>query len=354
MVTEKRKAILWLIFSLSVTVVWPVSGISSMLHIWAPFVWASCLSMVLLSGARLKGVEHPHPCPEIFCFLSAHIPGLMFSTFLPSDTIASFDDLLLTFDGRFFAYSGEALVKLVQQHSSLSILLAVVYLGLPLAGTILYLGLPSTDIRRKYCVASFLGVSLVAFFRICPAAGPGFSLEPTVFPDAIPLLGSPHARIIPNLILNAIPSGHVAWSLLNLWFALRYCRKSIQVAMHVLCLLTCLATLGFGQHYMIDLIVAVPFTAILWASAHRQWYFAGTSLVTVLTWLVVLREGWALQLPPALVWLLVGITIALFTLYDGRSVDWIRRYRSGLPEERRESYPHEMSPQAHSVTLSKN
>ena len=310
--TQKRRAILWMIFSISLAVLWPVSGLSTIIHIWAPFTWATCLGMVLLSYARLRGVEHPIPCPEIFCLLSSHAPGLMFSFFLPSSRVPSVDEFLLAFDGRFFAYAGEAVGKIFRQHLGLALLCMIVYLALPLAGTMVYLALPSLNIRRKYFIASALAMSILLFFRICPAAGPAFWLAD--FPFTIPILAAPHSRIIPSVILNAIPSGHVAWAVLIFWFACRYCGKVTQIAMGTFCFFTCLATLGLGQHYLIDLIVAIPFAAILWALVHRQWRFAGISMLVVLTWLVVLREGWILPLPPVLVWVIIGMTVAPFTL----------------------------------------
>jgi len=56
---------------------------------------------------------------------------------------------------------------------------------------------------------------------------------------------------------NCMPSLHVTWALLAWWYAPRWLRWPSAV----LVALTGLATIGLGEHYLIDLVVAVPFTA---------------------------------------------------------------------------------------------
>jgi hypothetical protein len=308
-----------MVFSISLTILWPVSGLSGLIHIWAPFTWATCLGMSLLSYARLRGFQHAIPCPEIFCLVSSHAPGLMFAFFLPSSRVASVDEMLLAFDGRFFSYAGESVGAMFRQHLGLALLCMLVYLALPLAGVLVYLALPSVALRWKYCVASALGLTVLILFRICPAAGPVFLLH-TDFPFAIPALAAPHARLIPNVILNAIPSGHVAWALIIYWFAHRYCGLAARLLVGAFLFFTCFATLGLGQHYLIDLIVAVPFAAALWAMVHGQRRFARVALAVVLIWLVALRQGWVLPIPPALVWVLMGITVVPF-MFHGTALE---------------------------------
>jgi hypothetical protein len=79
---------------------------------------------------------------------------------------------------------------------------------------------------------------------------------------------------------------------------------------------TCLATLSMGEHYIIDLVLSVPLAAFVWALVHRQWRRAAIPLAAVLPWLVSLREGWVLSVPPVLVWILTGATIAPVLLYE--------------------------------------
>jgi hypothetical protein len=157
--------------------------------------------------------------------------------------------------------------------------------------------MPNTTVRRRFVAAVVAAaVTILPLYLLCPGAGPKYFLQG-----------------IPGM--NAMPSGHLAWALLIFWFARKYCGRTVRVAAGVFVALTCLATLGSGEHYIIDLIMSVPFAAGIWALAHRQWRFAGISMAVVLTWLIVLREGWALSIPSVLVWILTGITVALFALH---------------------------------------
>lgn len=316
MLQNRHKATLILICSISIAVVWPVSGITEYLHLWAPFTWFVCLGMVLLSYGRLRGVEHGIPCPEFLYFISSIAPGLLFAAFIPSSRIASVDELLLKFDGN-YGYFGMTIGRLLRSHYSLTLLCSITYLALPLAGTLLYLALPTKALHRKYWEASAFGASVLICYRICPAAGPLFLLR-NDFPFSIPVLEHPHPLIMANVILNAIPSGHVAAALLLFLFGRRYCSRHVQIGAGVLLFLTCFATLGLGEHYVIDLILSVPFATAIWALIHRRWEFGGISLLMVLAWLVALRQGWALTIPPVLVWICTGITMAPIVIYEHR------------------------------------
>ena len=56
---------------------------------------------------------------------------------------------------------------------------------------------------------------------------------------------------------NCIPSLHLAWALLLFWYSPRFLR----IPTFLFVLITCATTPLSGEHYVIDLIVAVPFSA---------------------------------------------------------------------------------------------
>jgi hypothetical protein len=61
--------------------------------------------------------------------------------------------------------------------------------------------------------------------------------------------------------------------------------------------------------------------AFIWALTHRQWRLSALALAVVLGWLAVLREGWALALPPLAVWPLTGMIVGPLSRYlVGRSL----------------------------------
>jgi hypothetical protein len=77
------------------------------------------------------------------------------------------------------------------------------------------------------------------------------------------------------------------------------------------------ATLGTGEHYVVDLVLSVPFVASVWALVHQQWKLSVVSMIVVIAWCFCLRDGLLLSLPPLVVWILTAVTTAPFALYDG-------------------------------------
>src|SRR5215469_12699564 len=168
--TSERKAILYLVISIIFALVWPVSNISEkVFHIWSPFTWTTCLSIVLISYSRVLGVKHPLPCTELFVLLSSFAGGIAFATVISSNEILSLDQFLLKVDENFgLVWIGAG--KLFAHFTILHHICWLVYHMLPLAGTLLYLVLPDTAARWKYVGASALGYTIMLCYRICPAA----------------------------------------------------------------------------------------------------------------------------------------------------------------------------------------
>jgi len=66
-----------------------------------------------------------------------------------------------------------------------------------------------------------------------------------------------------------MPSGHFLGALLMYWFS-RQCRWQVHVGFAVFTALTALATVGLGEHYLVDLIAAIPFAAAIYYSVHLR------------------------------------------------------------------------------------
>ncbi|HUB78956.1 MAG TPA: phosphatase PAP2 family protein [Bryobacteraceae bacterium] len=145
--------------------------------------------------------------------------------------------------------------------------------------------------RAKYPVnvVKMLVVNALAGFSlyfICPAMGPKYAFPS--FPNLAPAIQA--APILMKGAPNAIPSLHFGGALLLCWF----CRpwKWLFRLMSLFAALTALATMGMGEHYLIDLVVAVPYAlAILAFSSQvperRLPLAAGAAMV--LLWLFTLR-----------------------------------------------------------------
>jgi hypothetical protein len=103
-----------------------------------------------------------------------------------------------------------------------------------------------------------------------------------------------------------MPSLHTTWALL-LWWNARPLAAWFRAIMGGYLVFTVLATLGFGVHYAVDLVVAVPFALAaqatlapgLAASPRRRAAAALFGAALVVAWLLVLRFGapWLIAFP---------------------------------------------------------
>ena len=154
------------------------------------------------------------------------------------------------------------------------------------------------------------GVAGFLLYQICPAMGP-VHIFPRDFPQSIPADSQPHAIALNVAPRNAMPSLHTAWAIL-IWWSLRFSSRWIRVAAAAFLGLTLLATLGFGEHYLIDLVVAVPFTLAVQAVSTRQLAPAAGWIGLTIAWCAYLR--WMLPVLPIstiTAWILVLATIAV-------------------------------------------
>lgn len=160
------------------------------------------------------------------------------------------------------------------------------YRVVPIVLTLAYL---STHRRRELLRALLLSGALgIVCYGLAPAAGPRFTFPAYPWHGVVDV---PRPLFITGAIPNCMPSLHLTWALL----AAHYSRW--RLAMWALAVLTGVATLGLGEHYAIDLMAAVPFTALLVWLAGRTWTAApaGRLVARVVTWTGgsdVEGEGW--------------------------------------------------------------
>jgi hypothetical protein len=315
--TASVRAYLFMAFSCAAAFLWPLRPDLCPFLPLSPMIWFSALGMVVLSFRRLYGVRPSVPAPELYIFVYALVVNT-FINHLPYQ-VRSLDRQLYFFDYN-FGYAGMAVGKAYRLWSLAGGILGLTYNSLMLAVTVCYLALPGASTQRRFVAAVVLaGTLILPLYLVCPAAGPKYLLR-DAFPWHVPDAAQPPgAAAMPPMNpspdgMNAIPSGHFAWALLIFWFARHYGGKLALWTAGVYAALTAFATLGTGEHYVIDLVLSVPFAAWIWALVHRHWSFAGVALAVVLAWLTALREEWALSIPPAAVWLFAAATIAVFAL----------------------------------------
>jgi spermidine synthase len=171
----------------------------------------------------------------------------------------------------------------------------------------------------------FAGIAASLLYHLCPITGPRFLFE-GYFPHALPpadtvLLDS---TIVRPTARNGMPSMHFASSLL-LWMNAGYVGRWARAGFAVLVGLTVLATLGLGEHYLVDLAAGVPAAVALqalctrvlpWqARERRNAVLWGAALVAF--WMIAVRFGVEVFLAlPGLLWVaMLGTLAACVALY---------------------------------------
>jgi hypothetical protein len=198
----------------------------------------------------------------------------------------------------------------------------IFYIGLPIPIALIYAGRVLRT--REKAIPSFIaflatGPAGVIFYNVLPALGPVH-----VFKEAFPWHPLSTAQVAKLLLEpiavagapNAIPSLHMAWVLLVWWYSrgLSWWERTIAFAF---LFFTVLATLGTGEHYFVDLIVAFPFAVLMEALCEFSQPLKNSArvcafgLLATLTWLLTLRYApgifWSSAILP---WTLCAATIA--------------------------------------------
>ena len=166
--------------------------------------------------------------------------------------------------------------RVAAAHPALLTLLSLVYLFLPvvMAAMLVLEKRRSLDTRcengpwllRSILLAAAVGYALYHLYPVVgpdPLFGAGFPHGPAVLPGPPQHLVDVTAIADPR---NCMPSLHVTWALLIYWHARALGRPARAGAAFWL-VSTIFATLAMGQHYFVDLLVAVPFAALIDALA---------------------------------------------------------------------------------------
>jgi PAP2 superfamily len=217
------------------------------------------------------------------------------------------------------------------------------YGGLFIPVAVIYAGLLMRDRQKAFeALASFVLTAPVGvlFYRVFPALGPtylfldrfpwhplAFSEASRLFVEPVPLQG----------LRNAMPSLHMTWALLAFWWSRTLSRwDRLLAALFVV--FTIVATMGTGEHYLIDLIVACPFAltiyyfcsfSLSWKD-YRRVRACLYGLLATLGWLAALRyETRVFWISPVIPWITCILTIGLVGFLRG--VPWFARDHVAVP-----------------------
>jgi hypothetical protein len=218
-----------------------------------------------------------------------------------------------------------------------------IYISLPLPLALVY----ASQLRRQKGKALAVMIAFLATgpigvlcYNMLPACGPvhlfgaAFPWSPLSSADAMQL------NIVPVIMQgarNAIPSLHMSWVLL-VWWNSRGLSRWVRVIAMIYVALTVLATLGTGEHYFIDLVLAFPFSLAVQAlssysipTSHRdrRVAFVFGTFVTLI-WLALLSFNTKIFWISAIIpWSMIAVTIAPSILL------WNRLLRAVTGEELR-------------------
>jgi hypothetical protein len=235
------------------------------------------------------------------------------------------DLYLLSFDGSLHTQLAFVAGQLYARIPTLHNLALIAYIGLAIPITMTYAG---RLVRFKEgafpAVLAFLvtGPVGILFYNLFPGSGPhnlfraNFPFHPFPIADLQRLPLAPLAIPGPR---NAMPSLHLAWTLLAWWYSrgLSWIERAIAFAFLAL---TAFATMGTGEHFFADLVVAFPFALLIcglcaypvsWKDSRRVAAIL-VGLGATLAWLATLRYGAKLfWTSPIVPWALSAATLAI-------------------------------------------
>jgi hypothetical protein len=242
----------------------------------------------------------------------------------------TYDLFLYAFDGQLGRQPSFLAGQVFARFGALRRVCYFSYEGLPVAMAVAFAMERSTPNRQASSImAAFAAAAAGGFlaYNLYPAVGP-VHVFGARFPYAPPQAGWPPFRLVEvaSAARNAMPSVHVAMALLILWNS-RWWPGAVRVLAGALLAFTVLATLGFGEHYLVDVLVAIPFALLAqglaaagvpWRSARRLACVAAGA-ISAGAWLIYLRS----PSPPlaghgGLAWGLLTGTAAASVLLESR------------------------------------
>lgn len=234
------------------------------------------------------------------------------------------DLYLLSFDGSLRTQLAFGAGQLYARFPALHVIALIAYIGLAIPITTIYAG---RLLRFKegafpaMLALLIMGPAGILFYNLFPACGPHNMFGPSFPFNPFPIANLPRLFLEPAALpgpRNAMPSLHMGWTLLVWWYSRGLSPAERLIAFAFLAL-TAYATLGTGEHWFVDLVVAFPFALFIDAlcAYHVSWkdsrrlltMLAGLGIT--LAWFASLRYGAKIfWISPVIPWTLSAATIA--------------------------------------------
>ena len=216
------------------------------------------------------------------------------------------DYFLYSFDGSLGLQASFAIGRLVHELAPLQRTIDLVYDSLGFWFALIVAAHINPKRKYRFSIVKLLvanaGIGFSLYF-LFPAMGPRYAFH--AFPQ-LPA-GVQAAPALLSGVPNAMPSLHFATALLICWLSTPW--KWLSRITVVFCALTAIATLGTGEHYLVDLVVAFPYALAIFALCagipeRTRPLLAGAGMV--FGWMAFLRFG---HYYFAASWILVLVTI---------------------------------------------
>jgi hypothetical protein len=304
--------------------------------IWEPFAKRHRTTKLLL------------PASALTFMVFASVYSLNMASYLHAKTL---DLYTLVFDGSLGAEPSFLCGRILAEHAWLFPIVKITYEGILFAMAAFYAAYlgrrekPVWELIELLFAAAMIGYF---FFSIFPVTGPRYAF-PADFPwtqighnklAALKLERVPVGWLIPR---NGVPSLHFTWALL-IWWNTRALNRWARAAALAFVIATAFDTLATGEHYLFDLIAALPFSLWMQASMirtvkfrdRRRWLPALCGAGMFLSLLAIGRFGLPFLLENQ--WLAISLAIVV----SGFSLAWAFRLPALMPEM--QSSPDLMAP----------
>jgi PAP2 superfamily len=299
---------------------------------WGAFLGIASLivlaTQIVLSSLPLSDTERRSRRQTFYAAATFPICSLLIGYTVPLTKWLrpqTYDAFLLAFDGSLRVQLSFVLGRQLPGVSNFWGLTAAVYYALPFMASILYAShLASARAGKRQPVsilALFLSLMLAGcvLYGVYPAVGPRHAFG-EFYPWNPPSLSQIAVRPmnVPDAPRNCMPSLHLAGAL-TIWWNSRLWPRWGRLLAGLFLGATIFSTLASGEHYLVDLVVAVPFTLVfqaLWTvsvpfaqSARRRPLVVGA--IATIAWVLSLRYGLRLLLiSPVIAWGFILLTVA--------------------------------------------
>ncbi|WP_194271210.1 fused MFS/spermidine synthase [Zoogloea sp. 1C4] len=277
---------------------------------------AGMLSIHARAGRQMRASEAAEPLRYLLGAVAFALLYALFSgTFLAATVIfhpRTFDGRLLFLDSLLGWQPSVATATFVGAHEGVKAVLQVAYQYM-YAVFLFVLGVQAREGWRQrgwHGVEVWFVISMIGMvaYHLMPVCGPLYAF-PEAFPGAMPGMDKVPLDLMPvaPAMRNGVPSLHFGWSLAAWIVALSLKNRWLKWGSGVLMLSMVPATLGLGEHYLLDLVVALPFVigvmALLvrgepvWSPPRRVVFAAMGGLYVFWMWFLLAGYLWLARVP---------------------------------------------------------